>query len=277
MAQRKPDPPVGVLGPELPPELGGALRHERYLPAADLDEVVEHHWTVRWDLRGHPPLRRETLPHPSVHLVIQRGESRVGGPHTARWTGDLVDEGRVVAVKFRPAGFYALLREPVRRFADRTFPLRAIFGRAAAGLEREVLGEGDDGAVARLEQFLRARRPVVDDEVRLGNRVVAAIVAGDELRRVEEVAARFALSVRTLQRLFARVVGVSPKWVILRHRLHEAAAALGAGRAVELGHLAAELGYFDQAHFIKDWKAIVGVTPAEYVRRVETSPRLDRP
>jgi AraC-like DNA-binding protein len=103
--------------------------------------------------------------------------------------------------------------------------------------------------------------------VALAARIVDRIISDRAVTKVEHVASAFATTRRTLQRLFSRYVGVTPKWVIGRHRLHEAADAIGAG--ADVARLAFELGYFDQAHFIKDFKAVVGVTPAEYAKRVQ--------
>ena len=64
---------------------------------------------------------------------------------------------------------------------------------------------------------------------------------------------------------------MGPKWVIRCYRLHEVAERLSDGKAVNLAELALDLGYFDQAHFIKDFKTIVGVTPADYARGCQTS------
>lgn len=75
---------------------------------------------------------------------------------------------------------------------------------------------------------------------------------------------QFAMSTRRMQRLFREYVGVTPKWVIQRYRLIEAAARLAAGRADDLADLALDLGYADQAHFIRDFKRIVGRPPAGY-------------
>jgi len=77
----------------------------------------------------------------------------------------------------------------------------------------------------------------------------------------------FKLSKRTLQRLFQQYVGVSPKWVIKRYRLHEAVERLAAGNEVDWTRLDLDLEYFDQAHFIKDFKAIIGKTPSEYTKQ----------
>jgi AraC-like DNA-binding protein len=67
-----------------------------------------------------------------------------------------------------------------------------------------------------------------------------------------------------MQRLFADYVGVSPKWVILRYRIHEALER--AESEVEWARLAADLGYSDQAHLVRDFTQTVGVSPTAYAR-----------
>lgn len=79
---------------------------------------------------------------------------------------------------------------------------------------------------------------------------------------------RFHRNKRTRQRLFSLYVGVSPKWVIKRFRLHEAAAQLASGKVTDWPTIALELGYFDQAHFIKDFNRMVRSSPAEYAKRM---------
>ena len=73
-----------------------------------------------------------------------------------------------------------------------------------------------------------------------------------------------------LQRIFSQYVGVGPKWVIKRYRLQEAADQVADGEVVNWAKLALDLGYFDQAHFIKDFKSIVGKAPAEYTQELIT-------
>ena len=75
---------------------------------------------------------------------------------------------------------------------------------------------------------------------------------------------RHALSTRRLQRLFARYLGVGPKWVLARYRMHDVVAALDAGHAGSLAELAVAHGWYDQAHFTRDFTALVGTTPARY-------------
>ena len=80
------------------------------------------------------------------------------------------------------------------------------------------------------------------------------------------MAARHGVSVRTLQRLFRRWVGVSPKWVLQRFLLQEAAERVDEAGAEDAAATAVELGYYDQAHFINDFRAAVGRSPRRYAR-----------
>ena len=64
--------------------------------------------------------------------------------------------------------------------------------------------------------------------------------------------------------MFNQYVGVGPKWVINRYRMHEALERMEQDDALEWTRLALELGYFDQAHFIRDFKALIGRSPREF-------------
>jgi len=93
-------------------------------------------------------------------------------------------------------------------------------------------------------------------------------MAGDRsILRVADVCDASGLDERALQRAFRACVGVSPKWVIQRYRLHEAAAQLRSSAPPELAALAASLGYADQAHFSRDFKRMVGETPGAFAGR----------
>ncbi|MOA57975.1 DNA-binding transcriptional activator FeaR [compost metagenome] len=69
---------------------------------------------------------------------------------------------------------------------------------------------------------------------------------------------------RKLQRLFSQYVGVSPKWVLKLYRLQNAAEAMETGSERDWIKLSQDLGYYDQSHFIRDFKAMIGRTPDEY-------------
>jgi AraC-like DNA-binding protein len=256
--------PRGVLDPG-----GGAgcFQVGRSRPGPDMSELVEHFWTVSWDLRGRDPHTQHTLPHPSVHLVAEPGRSGIMGVFTGRFTRELEGAGRAFGVRFRPAGFQPFLGAPVAVLTDRRVAVAAVFGPEGDRLVGDLLAAaGEPELVATAEAFLLDRLPAPDPNVSLVNRAVDLIMADQDLTRVADAAERAGVGTRRLQRLFATYVGVTPKWVIRRSRLHEAVERLGRGDHVDLGFLARDLGYFDQAHFARDFRAAVGRPPAAYAR-----------
>ena len=268
----------GILNPGM---VGRRFTLSRLPPSPDLLPFIERYWIVAWDLRGQEPHIQETLPYPCAHLVFEAGFTRIYGVMTGKYARELAGQGRVLGVKFQPAGCYPLLRRPMGQVTNRTLRFEEIFGVDGAALESAILAQPDEGAMAALaEDLLRPRLPAPDERVALLNQIVACIAADREITSVEQLLARHdvcSMSRRTLQRLFSEYIGVGPKWVIRRFRLHEAAGRIDAGAAVDWSRLALELGYADQTHFIKDFKAIVGKTPAEYGRRRVSASNAPRP
>jgi AraC-like DNA-binding protein len=266
MIRRKTDPPRGILKTDAADRR--RYRYERYHPSPVLDPYVEHYWVVEWDLRGQAPELAETLPHPSVHMIFERGgRSRIMGVARAKFSRILEDKGGVFAVKFTPGGFYPFVGVRVSKFSDKMASLHDVFGAEGDDLDRAVLAESADiPRINVVEDFLRARQPEPDENVPLVSKIVYALANDRGILKVQDLVDRYVMDKRTLQRLFAKYVGVSPKWVIQRFRLHEAAEQLVANGSVSQAEIAMSLGYSDQAHFIRDFKAIVGVSPAAYAR-----------
>jgi AraC-like DNA-binding protein len=236
-------------------------------PPPDLAELVEHCWIVRWDLHGHEAYQQHTLSNAAVHLVVEPGRTRIQGVVTGRFTRLLDGAGRAFGVKFRPAGFRPFLGSPVSALADRTLPVSTVFGAGGEAAAARMEAENDDARVVEMAlELVRAHLSEPDPNVPTVNGIVALIVAERSITRVDDVAERTGIGKRSLQRLFSEYVGVSPKWVIQRYRLHEAVERLDAGQHVNLAQLAVELGYFDQAHFVRDFKALVGRPPSAYAR-----------
>ncbi|AUG75296.1 hypothetical protein CFP65_0322 [Kitasatospora sp. MMS16-BH015] len=258
-----PDLGRGVLHPH---RAAAVISVAQQAPAAGLAPFVEFHWLVRWDRRGRPEHEQKVLAHPHVHLVFEAPVARVYGVDRSVFVRRLSGRGQVLGVKFRPGGFRPFLGRAVAELADRSVPAEEVFGAGVAAVNEAVLAsEGEVGELAAVaEEFLLARVPEPDPVAEQVAGLVARITGGSDLRRVDQLAAEAGLTVRRLQRLFAEYVGASPKWVLRRARLHEAAERAHGGRAVDWAELAADLGYADQAHLTRDFTAAVGTSPARY-------------
>jgi AraC-like DNA-binding protein len=239
----------------------------RYVPALDMAFFIQRYWIVEWDLRGTPPHTQETLTHPCVNIVFERGKTVIVGVETGIALDVIQGSGHVFGIKFRPGGFYPFLNASLSTITNRKLRFEDVFGLKEDALEDAILSAPDpETRVSLFEDFLRPRLPAHDDNIAFVAQIADWIMTEPSITRVEQVGQHFHVTVRTLQRLFSQYVGVSPKWVIKRYRLHEAAEQLNAGHKIDWQKLVFDLGYFDQAHFIKDFKTIIGRTPAEYAR-----------
>ncbi len=262
--------PKGVVDPATARR---TFRLERYLPRHEaLRAHLEHHWLVEWDLTGKPPYTQRTLPYPCVHLVFEAGRTAIFGPMRGPFDYTLQGAGHVLGLRFWPGAFRSWLGRPVHTITDRTLAWSDIFEGDVAEAERRVLGAADDAAmVDAAEALLLARMPAPDPQVKLLQQILKTAEDERSLTRANELAERAGMSLRGLQHLFSDYVGVSPKWVIRRYRLHDAAHRLASGEAPDLAELAQQLGFFDQAHFTRDFHKLVGKPPAEYRRAASTA------
>jgi AraC-like DNA-binding protein len=250
-----------------PRELDGAWsRHQRHTftePAPGLAPFIERFWVVEWSYVT--PYRQKVVPYPHVHVTVRPGgRPEVAGVASRHVVKELAGTGTVVGAQFRPGAFRPLLDGPVSALTDRMVP-----GAEVTGFRRWAPPELVD--VAGLERWLLQVLPEPDPVGQEADAVVALVAADRDITRVDQLAGVTGTSVRGLQRLFAEYVGVGPKWVIRRYRLHEVTGRMAAGARVDWAALAADLGYADQAHLSRDFADVFGESLTQYARRYPAS------
>ncbi|WP_426450709.1 AraC family transcriptional regulator [Paenibacillus sp. S-38] len=259
-----PWPSMGVLHLQ---EGSSKFRLTRHAPSEEVAFFVKHYWIVRWELSEGETYSQEVLPNPCMNLVVERGKTAVYAPSKQKFSYPLEGRGCVFGVKFKPGGFYPFSRLPAAQLGGRPLEAGPLFGVNPRELEEDILSQEEESRMVELaEGLLRPKLPPQDEQVPFLGGIVERIRTDRGMTRVDYVAEAFGISVRTLQRLFHQYVGVSPKWVIQLYRLHNAAEAMEMSRHPDGLELSMELGYHDQAHFIKDFKAIVGRTPEQYAK-----------
>jgi AraC-like DNA-binding protein len=262
----------GILRPQ---EAVRFIDLRRYWETGPLGRYVERYWSVRWDLPEGASYESVVIPHPCVNLSFMPAiGAEVHGPGSAVSRHPLTGAGRVFGVKFRPGGFTAFSGVEAAALADWSAGAAGMLGPEADELNAIVMSGGDEAAVRVVSRFLEARTPERADP-RYGRllEIVAAMLEDRGITRVDQVAARFFMSPKTLQRLFQDYVGLGPKALIRRYRLHDAADRLAEDPGADLARLAAELGWADQAHFTHDFRNVIGFPPAEYAAQCASAGR----
>lgn len=246
---------------------------DRWAPSESAGRFVEHFWSVQWDLREQGPFDNTVITFPSMHITHEWGDD--GPRHGFSLPNTLVqgvvervfrttisERGAVVGARFRPGGF------------------AARFNRNAAEYTGRVVSVDDQlfGGPVHLDDDVHAASEALDDLIAAGgddhNATYASLSAlvdrirdDGALHRVEQVMEHSPWSARTTQRVFRRYVGVPVKWVLCRYRLQQAALEIESRPDVDFADLAVRLGWYDQAHFINDFRTMLGATPGEYATR----------
>ncbi|HWC23085.1 MAG TPA: helix-turn-helix domain-containing protein [Flexivirga sp.] len=245
-----------------------------------LDAWVEHYWTVRWQLPAGASYRSSLLPVAQANLTIEPATSRRAGATTpgvfvtgvvsrTRFDVTLTGSGSVVGVKFRPGALTALTGVPATGLRDRVLPAADLFAGAdaLAGLSADD-PDVDEALDAFLLALPRAESTAQTTELEKLAVVIAVLEDSTPAMSAAQLADRCGLGLRSLQRLCRHYIGVGPQWLVARARVHTAVARLHAGDYDTLADLAVELGWFDQAHFGRDFTALVGESPGAYRDRV---------
>ena len=277
----------GILDPWL---LRQRVAFARYPPPPALEGIVDRFWAVRWRLPDGTAHRQEVLTHPSVNITVGTPDARTGraapealvtGVATELVDRELAGAGWTVAAMTTVGGFGAFVDEPVSSLVGRAVDVDVVPGVEGDALLAAVTGAGGDtdgpddagreparvAVLARtLEELLEAADPGRVAQAREVAAVARIAETDRDVRRLDDLATRAGVTPRALQRLFARHAGVSPTWVLRRYRLLEAAEAVRAGERVVWADVASALGYADQAHLVREFRAALGRTPEAYAR-----------
>jgi AraC-like DNA-binding protein len=234
------------------------VRYEEHPPCPALAAHVACYWWLESDVEaGH-----RVLPDGCMDLLFDLlGKVSVVGTMTSALAVSHPKKTRVFGVRFRPGEAFAFVRVPASDARDGIVPLRDAWGALADELAEKVAEAPDHrGRVTTLDrELLRVRARPADPRVR---RAVARIFASPQEARVAWLAKDIGLGERQLERTFDERVGIGPKALARVARLQ---ALVRRMREPHQGwaHLAADLGYADQAHLAREVKRLAGITPGE--------------
>lgn len=172
---------------------------------------------------------------------------------------------RVVGARLRPDGAYLLLGAPQDALTNRIADLRDLHRGLARRLADDCTGrDGGEEMVRTLQQALIDLAPPADHESP-ARQAIAHAHRRHGLVKVPALARHVGLSTRQLERLFAERVGLTPKKYLRIIRFQEVLRSLREGaRSTTWAEVAASHGYYDQAHFIRDFKTFVGIAPSAW-------------
>jgi len=252
-------------------------------PVPPLDAFVECVWICRNAPR--PRTLERVLPTGSVQLIVNLAEDQtrvyesmphglvcrvssgsvLSGVGTRFTVIDTAEQEHVAGAVFRPGGTIPFTAVPASELSNTDAPLYGVCGPANAGRLREQLlaAPGPEAALKVLERWLidlyrdRTCHPAVAF-------AITEFHAEPSLTRIDAVKAALSLSSKRFIERFKTEVGVTPKRYCRLLRFQQAVAKMHDAKNLNWAELALACGYFDQAHFIHEFREFSGLTPSAY-------------
>jgi len=267
------------------------MRFYSHVPGRPLDEFIGMFWLYEGYTEPHD--KERLLPDGSMELVVNLAEDRIRdyhpgqtekfqmlrgsvmvGAHSEFFVIDTAEQFNVAGVHFKPGGAFPFFGPPANELQNQMVSLADLWGALAGQLRERLLEAGTPGEkfrvfaeilLARAAQRL-GRHPAVD--YALGQFRSAA-----QTSTVAGVTGRIGLSAKRFIDVFSGEVGLTPKLYCRVRRFQRAVRLADRGRTIDWAALAADCGYFDQAHFIHDFRAFSGINPSTYI--AQRTPHLN--
>jgi len=259
------------------------MLYRRYIPPPPLISFVECFWYAEGFDGTHQ--RERLLPNGESSIIFDLREQPVrifdaqhadkfvihapaifAGARTDCFVIETSQQERVIGVQFRPGGAFPFLAMPASEVSNATFSLDDLWPRQASLLRDALMNAGSvEAKFAVLERSLteRLRRSLpLHPAVAYA---VGRLARSGEGVRVRDVADRVGLSSRRFIELFREQTGLPPKAFQRVRRFQQVLQTLRAASAENWASIAYGCGYYDQAHFIHDFRMFSGLTPSEYV------------
>lgn len=228
---------------------GGDTRRAQPIVPDGCPEIVLHLTTPFTRIESGTPTSQ-----PPAMIVGQ-----MSGPTRLRGDGPV----RVLGIRLRPWSGGRLFGLPMRELRDRFVPASDVWPELAALRER-LLDQPEGRQVSTAIDWLAARvRP--RSSPTLAELAVTAIASSEGRLRPRELAREMAVGPRTLQRAMAEDVGLSPAALARVFRIQAALRRLRSAPDADLGRVGLAAGYYDHAHFCREFRALTSLTPGEFV------------
>jgi AraC-like DNA-binding protein len=256
------------------------MNYQTYTPHALLSKNVKCFWTLEAD-NSYALQKQRIIPDGCMEMIFHYGDHYlqfgtdggsiiqpkcfVFGQVTVPL--EIAPSGvtGIIAARFEPDGFIPFSRLTPDQMNDKAVPLTDFFEEEGEVFGQQVLeARNTEERIAIIESFLHAKLLLIRQRDELSRACVELLWQTVGQLSIEELGAKLMVNRRKLERRFSATIGLSPKQLTKIIRLQHALKAMKKNPPSSLTALAYENGYYDQAHFIKDFKEFTGISPKQF-------------
>lgn len=256
------------------------MKPEIFEPHSELTGFVKCYWTLESD-KDDTPIKNTIVPDGTMKLIFHYGDEYKYHPKnrdsvilpkcfligqlTEPYVVEPLGKTGTFIVRFQPNGFLPFTTLPIKELENTAVPLYELFGKEGEEIGERILNANSTSErIELIDQFLINRLTSTDTVDHLVKSTVETIFNVNGQLSVNELSQQNNVNRRQLTRKFSSAIGLSPKQLSKTIRLQAVLKTLLTKETTSFTDLAYENEYFDQAHFIKDFKEFTGLTPKEF-------------
>ncbi len=256
------------------------MNYQTFEPNSSLTELIKCYWTLE-SPEEETPEKQVIIPDGCMEMIFHHGDLYkqyvkngngiiqpkcfVIGQLTQPLEIEPTGETGIFSVRFHPNGFLPFATIPIKEMENKTFSLKKLFGKDGQEIKQKVLkAESTSGRIKLIEAFLLKRLSDIQTIDRIVKSTVETILTANGQLSIDELSKKKNINRRQLERKFSLAIGLSPKQLSKTIRLQAVLKMLLTKKFTSLTALAYQNEYYDQAHFIKDFKELTGFTPKEF-------------
>lgn len=256
------------------------MNYQTFEPNQDLTAFIRCYWTLE-SPKEETPEKQTIVPDGCMEMIFHYGDlykqyldngnsiiqprcfviGQLTRPLDIKPTG----ETGIFSIRFHPEGFLPFTTFPIKEMENTAVSLEKLFGKDGEKIEQQIINANSTSdRIKLIEIFLLNRLTDIENIDRIVKSTVETIITANGQLSIDELSRQTNLNRRQLLRKFSSAIGLSPKQLSRTIRLQSALKMLLNDQFSNLAELAYENEYYDQAHFIKDFKEFTGSTPKEF-------------
>ena len=258
------------------------MDYQTYEPHPDLKSVINCYWTLNVPASNNPQKQR-IIPDGTIEMAFILGDdikrytsendfiiqprAMVLGQTMEPFYIEPTGQVNTFAIRFYPYGFANLITPPIKTLANKETPIEQLFGeKTAKKLEKDIVqAENVRQRIEIIEQFLLHKLSESSTVDHIVSTTIDALLLTKGNASISSIVRQDLSKKRQLERKFTQQIGISPKQLGKVIRLQSALKMMLNKDGENLTHIAYENEYYDQAHFIKDFKEFTGISPKEFI------------
>ncbi|WP_323136865.1 helix-turn-helix domain-containing protein [Chryseobacterium fluminis] len=259
------------------------MNYQTFDPHQELKMVIKCYWTME-DSAGDRLEKQSIIPDGCMEMIFHHGDLYkqytgdgnsmiqprcfVIGQLTRPLEIEPTGKTSIFSVRFHPHGFLPFASIPIKEMENTAIPLEKLFGRDGKDIEEKIFNAHSvQERINLVEIFLLDRLASLETIDHIVRSTVETILTGNGQLSIDELSSKIDINRRQMERKFYLAIGLRPKQLSKIIRLQAALKMLLTKESANLTSLAHANDYYDQSHFIKDFRELVGITPKEFYRK----------